>query len=75
MLNHSDVINAESETERRIPDPETRPLLKVSEVAKITGFSEENVYALVKSGELKSIRNGRHIYVTTTGLRAFLQLP
>jgi excisionase family DNA binding protein len=58
-----------------IPEPETRPLLKATEVAELMGWSKNTVYELIHSGQLTSIKVRKSIYIPTTALRAFLQLP
>jgi excisionase family DNA binding protein len=57
-----------------IPDPETQPLLKPTEVAALMGWSKNTVYELVRTGELGSIKVRQRIYVPTRALRTFLQL-
>jgi excisionase family DNA binding protein len=58
-----------------IPEPETTPLLRATEVAELLGWSKNTVYELIHSGQLPSIKVRQTIYVPTTGLRTFLQLP
>jgi excisionase family DNA binding protein len=57
-----------------IPDPETTPLLKPTEVAALLGMSKNTIYDLVEAGQLESIRVRKRIYVPTTSLRTFLRL-
>ena len=57
-----------------IPDPETKPLLRPTEVAAVMGWSKNTVYALIHDQQLGSIKVRQRLYVPTTALRAFLQL-
>ncbi len=57
-----------------IPDPETKPLLRPTEVAALMGWSKNTVYGLIKGKQLKSIKVRERLYVPTTALRSFLQL-
>lgn len=47
-------------------------LLKVSEVAEMLRMRKETVYALIKAGELASIRIDRSIRVDSRDLDAFI---
>jgi excisionase family DNA binding protein len=58
-----------------IPDPETKPLLRVTEVADLMGWSKNTVYALIHDGQLGAIPVQKRFYVPTTKLREFLALP
>lgn len=58
-----------------IPDPEITPLLRPSEVAAILRWSKNTVYALIKSGDLESIKVRGRFWIPVTGLRAYLRLP
>ena len=48
-------------------------LLKVSEVADMLRMRKETIYALIKDGELASIRIDRSIRVDSRDLDAFIQ--
>lgn len=48
-------------------------LLKVSEVAEMLRMRKETIYALIKAGELASIRIDRSIRVDSRDLDAFIQ--
>lgn len=58
-----------------IPDPETKPLLRPTEVAATLKWSKNTVYALIKTGELETIKVKGRFWVPTTALRAYLRLP
>jgi excisionase family DNA binding protein len=58
-----------------IPESETKPLLKVGEVADLMGWSKNTVYALIHDGQLGAIQVRSRFYVPTTELRTFLRLP
>ena len=47
-------------------------LLKVSEVAEMLRMRKETIYALIKAGELASIRIDRSIRVDSRDLDAFI---
>lgn len=58
-----------------IPDPEAKPLLRPTEVAATLKWSKNTVYALIKSGELETIKVKGRFFVPTSSLRAYLRLP
>lgn len=49
-----------------------QPVYRVSEVAEHLELDRNTVYELVKSGELRSVRVGRHIRITASALDDFL---
>jgi excisionase family DNA binding protein len=58
-----------------IPDPEAKPLLRPSEVATTLRWSKNTVYALIKSGELETIKVRGRFWIPTSALREYLRLP
>ena len=54
-------------------DPQQPLLLSVQEAAKILGIGRDATYRLVHSGELRSVRVGRHILVPRTELLEFIE--
>jgi excisionase family DNA binding protein len=60
--------------DRTIPDPATVPTITVDEAATILGCSRGTAYALVRSGQLPSLRLGRRIVIPTAGLRRYLSI-
>lgn len=58
-----------------IPNPEEKPLLRPMEVASTLKWSKNTVYALIKSGELPTIKVKGRFFVPTSSLRAYLRLP
>lgn len=47
-------------------------LLKIPEVAEITGYSRAFIYERISAGELKVVRNGRTVRVATDDLRSWV---
>lgn len=53
--------------------PATRLLLRVEEVAEALALSRSTVYALIRSGEIRSIRIGRSTRVSVEWLHEWIR--
>jgi excisionase family DNA binding protein len=53
--------------------PSTRLLLRIEEVAEALALSRSTVYALIRSGEIRSIRIGRSTRVSAEWLRQWIR--
>lgn len=49
-----------------------RQTRKIEEAAELIGIGERSTYALVRSGQLRSIRVGRKILIPLTAIEEFL---
>lgn len=58
----------------RLPDPGDKPLLKIVEVADLTGLDRHHLYRCIARGEFPSVRVGRLLFVPTAALRRLLQI-
>ena len=58
-----------------LPDPYETPTLSPARVAKILGKGREAVVGLCDSGELRTLRPGRHRRILTSALYTYLELP
>ena len=58
----------------RMPTPDEKPLLKIDEVAELTGLERHHLYRLTARGEFPSVRVGRLLFVPTAALRRFLRI-
>lgn len=52
---------------------ERTQLYRVSEAAELLGIGRTSVYALLKSGELRSVRVGRSRRITSADLDRFIR--
>jgi len=49
-----------------------KELLRIPEVVEITGYSRSFIYERIAAGELKVIRTGRTIRISTNDLREWI---
>lgn len=50
-----------------------RLMAGINETAETLGLGRNSVYALIKAGKLKSVKNGSRNLVTTENIRALVQ--
>jgi len=56
----------------KLPTAEEKPLLKIAEVAELTGLDGHHLYRVIARGEFPSVRVGRLLFVPTAALRRLL---
>lgn len=57
-----------------VPNPETQPLLTITQAALVLGVSRATAYRAAQAGELPTITLSARMYVPTAALRKHLHL-
>ena len=72
MNTHKTDQEAQNDTSLTLPRQEQRRTRKPEEVAPLLGIGRNGVYALIKTGELRSIKVGRKILIPLSAVDEFL---